>query len=119
MRNLPIALLLALAAMATAALPRIGVVTLDVYGEVDSAVVIERVETGYVQSGRFEVVSIAGLTGDSLTPENIAYRLDEISSEKNLDVIVAIDVRPPATDEYTTRRNDSLITVREVSVEVS
>jgi len=119
MRNLPIALMLLLAAVSAAALPRIGVITLDVYGEVDSAAVIERVETGYLQSGRFEVVSIAELAGDGLTPENIAYRLDEISSENNLDVIVAIDVRPPETDEYTTRRNDSLITVREVSVEVS
>ena len=119
MRYLPIAVLLALVTVATAALPRIGVVTLDVYAEVDSAAVIEKVETEYVRSGRFEVVSIAGLAGDDLTPENVAYRLDEISSEKNLDVIVAIDVRPPVTDEYTTRRNDSLITMKEVSVEVS
>jgi hypothetical protein len=119
MRYMPAAMLLALAAVSAAALPRIGVLTLEVHEEVDSATVVEKVESEYRQSGRFEVVSIAGMASGSLTPENMAYTLDEISSEKNLDVIVAVDVRPPVTDEYTSRRTDSLVTVREVSVEVS
>ena len=119
MRYLPIALLLALAVTASAALPRIGVLALDVYEEVDAAAVVEKVEGAYVSSGRFVVVPISDLVTDELTPENIAYRLDEISSTENLDVILALDVRPPQVEEYTTRRNDSLLDMREVSVEVS
>ncbi len=119
MRYLTVAMLLALTAAAAAALPRIGILALDVYEEVDSAAVIAEVESEYERSGRFEVVSLAGVAGGDLTPENIAYRLEDMSSERNLDVLLAVEVRPPATDEYTTRRGDSLVTVTEVSLEVS
>lgn len=119
MRYLALAVLIALSSAASAGLPRIGVIALDVYEGVDPLSVIEEVKAEYEGSGRFEVVDIAGLVPDEITPESIAYSLDGISSEANLDVILALDVRPPVTDDYTTRRNDSLINVREVSVEVS
>jgi hypothetical protein len=119
MRYFAFAVVIALSSAALAGLPRIGVLALDVYEGVDPSAVIGEVEAGYRESGRFEVVDVSDLVPEEIGPENIAYSLDGISSEANLDVILALDVRPPVSDDYTTRRNDSLINIREVSVEVS
>ncbi|MCD4848672.1 MAG: hypothetical protein K8R76_10845 [Candidatus Aegiribacteria sp.] len=111
-------IVLFMAGISSAALPRIGVVSIDSDDFAPDNSILETVRVELIRSGRFEVVDLDSVSYLNVSPDLLINRLQTIASEENLDIFLALEI--PAAEEYdrTSFRNDSLITYRTVTVNV-
>ncbi len=111
-------IVLFLAGIGSAELPRIGVVSFDTDDFAPDDIILEAVRGELIRSGRFEVADLDSVAYLDVSPDLLIDRLRTIASDENLDIFLALEI--PAAEEYdrTVFRNDSLITYRSITVDV-
>lgn len=108
--------LLLLSVSVSASLPRMAVVSIDMDDFAPDSAVLHSVSRRLEESGRFQMVDlgeaaylpITGLFLDSLRT---------IAAEYSVDVFMALELLHPEVNDRTVMRQDSLVTIRVVSVE--
>ena len=111
-------IVLFLAGIGSAALPRIGVVSIDTDDFAPDNIILESVRAELIRSGRFEVSDLDSAAYLNVSPDSLINRLQTIASEENLDIFLALEINAPEEYDRTVFRNDSLITYRMVTVDV-
>lgn len=117
-KSVILVIVLFLAGIGSAALPRIGVVSIDSDDFAPDDIILEAVRVKLISSGRFQVADLDSVAYLNVSPDLLIDRLRTIASDENLDIFLALEI--PAAEEYerTVFRNDSLITYRSVTVDV-
>ena len=104
--------------ISSAALPRIGVVSIDFDDFAPDDLILEAVKIELASSGRFDVADLDSVAYLDVSPDLLINHLRTVASDENLDIFLALEI--PAAEEHdrTVFRNDSLITYRSVTVDV-
>ncbi|MCK4506637.1 MAG: hypothetical protein KAW14_13565, partial [Candidatus Aegiribacteria sp.] len=87
-----------LAGIGSAALPRIGVVSIDSDDFAPDNLILEAVRVELIRSGRFEVADLDSVAYLNISPDLLIDHLRTIASDENLDVFLALEI--PAAEEY-------------------
>ncbi|OPL18849.1 MAG: hypothetical protein AVO35_02635 [Candidatus Aegiribacteria sp. MLS_C] len=111
-------LLLLSAVSLPAALPKLAVISIDPDDFSPDSLLIGTVVEEMEGSGRFQVVDLGYEAFIDTEPEAFLQTLRTLAAENTIDVFMALEVLYPEVSDRTVFRNDSLVTVREVSVEV-
>lgn len=101
-----------------AALPKLAVISIDLDDFAPDSALIGTVAGEMERSGRFQVVDLGADTFIDTEPEAFLETLRRLAAENGIDVFMALEVLYPEVSERTVFREDSLVTVREVTVEV-
>ncbi len=104
--------------ISSAALPRIGVVSIDFDEFAPNNLILEAVKVELARSGRFDVADLDSVAYLDVSPDLLINRLRTIASDENLDIFLALEIPAAEEHERTVFRNDSLITYRSVTVDV-
>lgn len=116
-RSAVIMLLLSAAAV-HAALPRLAVVSIDIDDFSPDSAIIAEVADELQSSGRFQMVDLGDESYITVSPDSIMEAFRTLAADNRVDVFLALEVLYPEQTDRTVYRNDSLITFREVSVNV-
>ena len=111
------AVLLILSSPVTAALPRLAVISIDVDDFAPDSALISAVMERMEATGRFEVVDLDSMAFISSSPAAFLETLRTIAADNGINVFMALELLYPEVNDRTVFRNDSLVNIREVSVE--
>ena len=111
-------IVLFLAGIGSAALPRIGVISIDSDDFAPDSLIIEAVREELIRSKRFEVADLDSVSYVDVSPHLLINRLQTIASDEGLDIFLALEIPEAEEHDRTVYRNDSLITYRKVTVDV-
>jgi len=104
--------------LVSASLPRLAVVSIDFDDFAPDSVIISEVIDELAGSGRFQMVEIGDDSFLNTSPDLLMNSLRIIAADNGIDVFLALELLPPEERDRTTFHNDTLVTVRTVSVDV-
>jgi len=102
----------------SASLPRMAVVSIDFDDFAPNSAIISEVIDELSESGRFQMVEIGDDSFLDTSPDLFMNTLRMIAADYGIDVFLALEMLPPEERDRTTFHNDTLVTIRTVSVDV-
>ncbi len=108
---------IAAAASVHAELPRIAVISIDFDEFAPDSAMLDAVRQELSSSGRFQVADLGDDSFLQTRPDSLLESLRVLAADNDIDVFMAIEILAPEVNDRTVYRNDSLVTVREVSVD--
>lgn len=97
-------------------IPRMAVISIDMDDFAPDSAVLGRVSHRLEESGRFQMVDLGEVAYLPITG-SFLDSLRTIAAEYSIDVFLALELLHPEVNDRTVMRQDSLVTVRVVSVE--
>lgn len=101
-----------------ASLPRFAVVSIDNDDFAPDSVILGIIQNEFTESGRFQVVDLGDDSFLETSPDSLLSLLRILASEQGIDIILAMEIIYQEDSDRTVFRNDSLVTIRNVSVDV-
>ncbi len=105
------------AAALSASLPRIAVLSIDFDDFAPDNAVIQKVIEELEATGRFQVVDLGDDAFLTTTPNAFLDSLRTLAADNGVDVFMTLELLYPEVNDRTVFREDSLVTIREVSVD--
>lgn len=102
----------------SAALPRLAVISIDFDDFAPDSIIISKVIEELSESGRFQVVELGEDSFLDTSPDSLLSSLRILAAERSIDILLAIEILYPQENDRTVVRNDSLVIIRTVSVDV-